>query len=126
METVRVESLDDVLDALVADALMREVSEEVAFAAQTATRRLMGSQRGRTTPQTRRRAQAYFSAVVRRRVVRRGHSPVAAARFVVASVVEDLRKTGRSGVDIWDELERGWAQAVPGEVLEEYRLRLCG
>jgi len=58
--------------------------------------------------------------------VRRSSAPRAAARFVVASVVDDLRSTGRTSADIWDELQRGWAQRIPGDVLEEYRLRLCG
>lgn len=120
-------SLEGVLSALVADAIARDVPPEVAQAASDATQRRMGLAGGPIAAQTARRAKAYFSAVVRRRVVRRGRSTGrAAARFVVASVVEDLRSTGRSEADIWDELQRGWARDVPNELLEEYRLRLCG
>ena len=107
---------------------LREVIDELAAQAVKARRATTGLRvpQGPVTPQTRRRIDAYFSAVVRRRVVRRSAAPRAAARFVVASVVEDLRSTGRTSADIWDELERGWAQRIPGDVLEEYRLRLCG
>lgn len=114
------------LDTLVREAVTRDVPPAIVREACDATMRAMRAPAGPLTPQTRRRAEAYFGAVVRRRVVRRRQSPRAAARFVVAAVVEDLRSTGRSGADIWDELERGWAQRVPSDVLEEYRLRLCG
>jgi hypothetical protein len=116
----------DLLDSLVREAVARDVPVEVAEQARSATTRAVSAPAGVVTSQMRRRVEAYFSAVVRRRVVRRSASPRAAARFVVAAVVEDLRSTGRSGADIWDELQRGWAQRVPGDVLEEYRLRLCG
>lgn len=127
METIGKQSLDRVLGELVAHAMAHDVSPDVARAAESATRRRLGSPSDAITSQAARRAEAYFSAVVRRRVVRRGRSSGrAAARFVVASVVEDLRATGRSEADIWDELQRGWARDVPNELLEEYRLRLCG
>jgi hypothetical protein len=116
----------NLLDDLAREAIERDVPAEVAQQARRATTRAVIAPGGPVTPQTRRRAEAYFSAVVRRRVVRRFAPPRAAARFVVAAVVEDLRSTGRSGADIWDELQRGWAQRVPGDVLEEYRLQLCG
>ena len=121
-------TLREVIDELAAQAVKRDIPPEVAEEARRATTGLRVP-RGPVTPQTRRRIDAelaYFSAVVRRRVVRRSAAPRAAARFVVASVVEDLRSTGRTSADIWDELERGWAQRIPGDVLEEYRLRLCG
>ena len=118
-------TLREVIDELAAQAVKRDIPPEVAEEARRATTGLRVPQ-GPVTPQTRRRIDAYFSAVVRRRVVRRSAAPRAAARFVVASVVEDLRSTGRTSADIWDELERGWAQRIPGDVLEEYRLRLCG
>jgi len=126
MEKTEALSFSQLLDAQVGAAMARDVPAEVAEAARRATARGVRPPDGPATPQTRRRVEAYFSAVVRRRVVRRNIAPRASARFVVASVVEDLRSTGRSGIDIWDELQRGWAQRIPGEVLEEYRLRLCG
>ena len=115
-----------VADELVKEALRRDVPREVAEEAGQATVRGVRAPGGPVTLQTRRRLEAYFSAVVRRRVVRRSAAPRAAARFVIASVIEDLRATGREGADIWDELQRGWAQSIPVDVLEEYRPRLCG
>ena len=119
-------TLCQVIDELVAEAVRGDVPPKVAEEARRATVRGVKAPSGLVTPQTRRRIEAYFSAVVRRRVVRRSSAPRAAARFVVASVVDDLRSTGRTSADIWDELQRGWAQRIPGDVLEEYRLRLCG
>jgi hypothetical protein len=69
----------------------------------------------------RRRAEAYFGTVVRRRLLRRHAGTVAAARVVVDSVVADLVQSGRSPQDVWDELTRGWGDKLPGEVMEEYR-----
>jgi hypothetical protein len=119
-------SFSHLLTQLAEQAVARDVAPEIAEEARCATERGVRAPEGPVSPQTSRRAEAYFSAVVRRRAVRRHGSPATAARFVVASVVEDLRSTGRSSADIWDELERGWSQRVPVEVLEEYRLRLCG
>ena len=126
MATSKAPTLCQVIDELVTGAVRRDVPPEVAEEARRATARGVKAPSGPVTPQTRRRIEAYFSAVIRRRVVRRSSAPRAAARFVVASVVDDLRSTGRTGADIWDELQRGWAQRIPGDVLEEYRLRLCG
>ena len=124
-DSMKADTLEDVLAALVARARLRDVPTQVAEEARAATRRALGGRGGPLTAQARRRASAYFSAVVRRRVWRRGNPPRAAARLVVESVVADLRATGRCGADIWDELQRGWAQRVPGDVLDEYRAELC-
>jgi hypothetical protein len=118
--------LEMLLAGLVAEAVSRDVPSDIAHEARVATRRALQTRSGRPVALLRRRAEAYFSAVVRRRVVRSGRSAKASARLVLASVVDDLRRTGRSGVDIWDELQRGWAQTVPQDVMEEYRLALCG
>lgn len=118
--------LSQELARLVEQAVGREVPREVAEEAARVTVRALRVADGPVTPQTARRVEAYFSAVVRRRVTRRNGPRGAAARFVLASVVEDLRSSGRTPRDIWDELERGWAAQVPGDVLEEYRLRLVG
>lgn len=125
MTQVADQTLTVYLEELVARAVTRDVPLEVAQDASRATQRGVRAPSGPVSPQTRRRAEAYFNAVVRRRVIRRATAPRAAARFVVASVVEDLRSTGRSSSDIWDELQRGWAERIPCDVLEEYRLRLC-
>jgi hypothetical protein len=121
-------TFDEALDRLVARALVRDVSPEVAQEARRATTRVMqrADATGALSAAQERRAGAYFSAVVRRRALRRGEPPRGAARVVVAAVVEDLRASGRDGEAIWDQLRRGWSDAVPGDVLEEYRLRLCG
>ena len=120
------QTTSQVVEDLVEEAIRHDVPREVAEEAGRATLRGVRTPSGPATPQTCRRLAAYFSAVVRRRVVRRRAEPRAAARFVVASVIEDLRASGREGADIWDELQRGWAQSIPVDVLEECRLRLCG
>ncbi|HEY5541239.1 MAG TPA: hypothetical protein VIL41_07290 [Coriobacteriia bacterium] len=125
-ETQGTSSFTELLVQLTEHAIAHDVSRQIAEEARRATERGVRVPEGPVSQQTQRRAEAYFSAVVRRRVVRSHASPRAAARFVVASVVEDLRTAGRSGADIWQELERGWSHGVPSDVLEEYRLRLCG
>jgi len=125
-QTQSASSFTQLLAQLAEQAVSRDISPEVAEQARQATQRGVRVPAGPVSPQTMRRAEAYFSAVVRRKSLRRQGSPRAAARFVVATVVEDLRSSGRSSADIWDELERGWSQRVPVDVLEEYRLRLCG
>lgn len=120
-------SLNTTLDRLEAWAIARDVTPEVAREARNATKRVLSrSAAPRWGQAEERRAEAYFSAVLRRRAVRRGQPPRAAARFVVAAIVEDLRASGRDGEAIWDQLERGWSDRFPCDVLEEYRLRLCG
>jgi hypothetical protein len=119
--------IDDLLATLIEDSIRRDIPRAVAENAARATRSALRLAPGPITAQSRRRVEAYFAAVVRRRVVvRRRESPRAAARFVVASIVEDLRSAGRDGADIWEELKRGWGERVPVDILEEYRLRLCG
>jgi hypothetical protein len=127
MDMNRSVNLEDVLDRLERQAIARDVSPEVAREAREATLRVLArSTREPLGLSQQRRAEAYFSAVVRRRAVRRGEPARGAARFVVAAVVEDLRASGRDGEAIWDQLQRGWGDSVPGDVLEEYRLKLCG
>ena len=125
-QTQTTSSFTQLLTRLAEEAVARDVSFEVAQEARRATQQAVRVPPGPVSPQTMRRAEAYFTAVVRRRCVRRQGSPRVAARFVVATVVEDLRSSGRSSADIWDELQRGWSQRLPVDVLEEYRLRLCG
>ena len=120
------QSISTLLEDLVAEAVGRDVPAEIARAARDITRKAIKAPEAPVSGQTARRVEAYFQAVVRRRSVRRSGSPRAAARFVLATVVADLAACGRSGSDIWTELERGWAATLPAEVLEEYRLQLCG
>lgn len=72
------------------------------------------------------RIEAYYSEVVRRRTMRGAAGPRAVSRVVAAAVVADLRQTGRDGGAIFDHLCRGWSERIPADVLEEYRVRLCG
>jgi hypothetical protein len=127
MDTYRSVTLTEALDRLDREAIARDVSPQVALQARKATARILtASSDAPLSPAQERRAAAYYAAVVRRRAIRRGQPPRGAARLVVAAVVEDLRASGRDGKDIWDQLERGWRDSVPSDVLEEYRLRLCG
>lgn len=116
--------LDDILATLEHD--YREVRlfpEDVVTAASAATRRALRT--ARPGAGLKRRASAYFGAVVRRTALRRHPSSAAAVRIVVEAVVQDLTASGRGPRAVWEEIERGWADSVPHEVLEEYRLRLC-
>ncbi len=127
MGTRKAPTLAAALDRLELKAVESDISTEVASTARRATLRSLGRSLSEPlTPLDERRVEAYFSAVVRRRAVRRGQPTRGAARIVVAAVVEDLRASGRDGAAIWEQLQRGWSDSVPGDVLEEYRLRLCG
>jgi hypothetical protein len=120
-------TLAQVLDRLTARAVLADVPAPVVDEALRATTRaLCMPVAAPATALVRRRAEAYFSAVIRRRTVRGEAGPRATARMIASAVVEDLRETGRDGSAIWHELERGWCERLPEDVLEEYRLRLCG
>jgi hypothetical protein len=127
MESRYAEGIEAALNRLEQQAVERDIAPEVAAEARNATARALGrSATGVWRPRDERRFEAYFSAVVRRKAVRRGQPARGAARFVIAAIVEDLRASGRDGEAIWDQLQRGWGDSVPSDVLEEYRLRLCG
>lgn len=68
------------------------------------------------------RVRAYFRTCSRRAAIR--HGGIAGSRMLLEAVVSDMRAGGRSAEDIWAELVRGWADSVPADVLEEYRVRL--
>lgn len=120
-------TVGDVMDGLVARARTQDIPCELADEIASATVRSLALQRWRrATPRDRRRAEAYFSEVVRRRTVRGSAGSRAVARLVAEAVVEDLRQTGRDGHAVFDQLTRGWSDRLPADVLEEYRLRLCG
>ena len=122
------QTLGGTLDRLVSQALARDVAPGVA---EEARRRDGASPEENGHSPVGRCA----SSAAPRRTSRRSSGgmpsagdsrPAGAARFVVAAVVEDLRASGRDGEAIWDQLQRGWSDSVPDDVLEEYRLRLCG
>jgi hypothetical protein len=121
------QTLADVLGGLVVRAQRNDIPVHVAERARRATSRALGVNPGtRATTALSHRAEAYFSACVRRATVRGGAGPRAAARLVAAAVVQDLLEDGRDGATAWRELERGWRERLPDDLLEEYRLRLCG
>lgn len=120
-------TFSNILDDLVARAARDEIPRNVAEDARRATARALRVGLNEcATIAVRRRAEAYFSACVRRATVRGGAGPRAAARLVAAAIVEDLLEAGRDGVAAWHELERGWSERLPDDLLEEYRVRLCG
>jgi hypothetical protein len=125
--SVGTHTLSDILDDLVARARRDDIPPLVAERARQATARAM-----RARPDSpagfslANRADAYFTACVRRATVRGGAGPRAAARMVAAAVVADLLDAGRDGAAAWSELERGWSERLPEDLLEEFRLKLCG
>jgi len=120
------QSIAQVFDRLAAAARRRDIPARVVSEARAATLRALDLDPAKPCPaKCRRRIESYYWAVVKRRVLRGGVAPLAAARLVAASVVADLESAGRNGVDIWHELEQGWAGRLPSDVLEEYRARLC-
>ena len=120
-------SVGAVLDRLVLEAVKADVpislAEEIAS---TTARRLSLDRRRRADVRDRRRLTAYYREVVRRRTMCGAAGPRAIARVIAEAVVEDLRRTGRDGRSIFDHLRRGWSERIPPDVLEEYRLALCG
>lgn len=115
--------LDAHVALLVETAILEGVPSEVARDAACRTIRTVGD-----TPSwamASRRADGYFWAVVRRKLVRQRRGADVTARFVLASVVDDLLESGRDAHEVWAELERGWSDKVPRDVLEEFRLRMC-
>ena len=120
-------TLGSTLDVLVARAMRGDIPEHVAARAREATERALALDENQPLSlAVRRRAEAYFTSVIHRVTVRGGAGPRATARFVAAAIVDDLEQSGRTGSDQWAELERGWSERLPADVLEEYRLRLCG
>jgi hypothetical protein len=101
------------------------VPPELARAAATATAHAFPQFQGRALQSgERRRVEAYFNAVVRRRVIRGRASRHAASRAVLSAVVADLKSAGCEARRIAEELERGWRGQVPDDVLDEWTLRL--
>jgi len=125
--TYQVVSVGTVLDKLVLEAVKADVpillAEEIAS---TTVRRLSLDRRRRADTRDRRRLAAYYREVVRRRTMCGAAGPRAIARVIAEAVVEDLRRTGRDGRSIFDHLLRGWSERIPPDVLEEYRVTLCG
>ena len=122
-----IHSFSDTLGNLVAQAQRDDIPLTVALKARDATARaLRVSPVAPASVAVQHRAEAYFSACVRRAACRGAAGPRAAARVVAAAVVEDLLQAGRDRAAAWHELERGWSERLPEDVLEEYRLRLCG
>lgn len=120
-------TLAEVLDGLVSRALRADIPPLVAERARQATVKVLDVDvAAPASAAVRRRAEAYFSACVRRVTVRGGAGRRATARLVAEAVVADLLEAGRDSATTWRELERGWRERLPDDLLEEYRVRLCG
>lgn len=128
METAQMEStVGDVMDELVMRAIASDIPPTLAREVAAITFRALALQPcQRASRKDCRRLEAYFAEVVRRRTVRGSAGSRAVARLVAAAVVEDLRRSGRDGLAVFDQLRRGWSERLPADVLEEYRVRLCG
>jgi hypothetical protein len=125
--SVGTHTLSDILDDLVARAQQDDIPPLVAERARQATARAMRLELNALADYSlANRAEAYFTACVRRATVRGGAGPRAAARMVATAVVADLLEAGRDGAAAWSELERGWSERLPEDLLEEFRLKLCG
>lgn len=114
--------VDDVLVRCAAEARDRDVPEEAIAAARRATARAAAGWTGGITVT---RLRRYFERVINGHVVRRADAGRAAARLMAATVVAELRETGRDDVAVLHELERGWADCIPLDILEELRARMC-
>lgn len=115
------------LEALSGNAAQQGVSEKLRQQVVQRTYHAMREMSGRTISLAeRRRCAAYFDSVLRRRMLRGGENRQFASRVVLDTVVADLEAAGRDAADIAEELERGWSQYVPRDLIREYQLRLCG
>jgi len=76
----------------------------------------------------RRRVRAYFWGVIRGEAISsRGEALRSMrSRYLIATVVSDLKAAGRDSSEIMHEVEQLWGPGVEDDVLAEYRLRLCG
>ena len=104
--------------AIASGQLPAEVAE---FAARATEAALSRSPRRRTHYSVR----AYFTKVAERRLIRNHGGSPAAARLVADCVVADLVGSGRTPLEAYEELERGWRTKLPEGLLSEYRNRLC-
>lgn len=100
-----------------------QVPKTIASQAAAATMRALGA--NPDTESLRYRAKAYFWKVVRTSCGKSPEAAEARGYFLLAAVVADLERGGWCPGQVWDEIQRGWADRVPGSVLEEYRRRLC-
>jgi len=115
------------LDTLVSEAVHADIPLSIAEEiAETTARRLSLDRRSSADARDRRRLTAYYREVVRSRTMCGAAGPRAVARVIAEAVVADLRSTGRDGRAIFDHLRRGWSERIPADVLEEYRITLCG
>lgn len=118
----RTETLDTVIARLVDDAMKRAHAPLVdAEYTAKATKRALFDMQGYLTQGQVVRVERYFASVLRRRAGRRGADVVFSARYLVASIIADLRSAGRNDFEILTALEEGWASRVPTVVMDEYR-----
>lgn len=109
--------------SLNSDAERRGVPRELVRAAGDATLRALGHLS--CGPREQARMRAYHHAVIRRRLIRSRAAARVSGRMIAATVIEDLRSSGRSDEAVADELRRGWSGTIPSDVLEELSRELC-
>jgi len=120
-------SVESTLESLVMRAIDNDVPRQLAEEIAAITRQRLALDPWRSaSARDVRRIEGYFWEVVRRRTIRGAAGPRAVARVVAEAVVADLRETGRDGASIFDQLCRGWSERIPPDLLEEYRVSLCG
>lgn len=119
---LRSDSLDTMVAGILAQEIARGVSPPDILRYAAEVTRAAPAFRGCAVQL--RRVECYFATVVRRRLLRCGGTK-AAARLVADSVVDDLLAAGRDGADIVSELERGWGDRLPLDVIDAWRIRLC-
>jgi hypothetical protein len=106
------------------EARVLGVPRAAVLRAAAATQRAFARERGNSAGLAL-RTRSYFWKAARGASLRSREASLAVSRLILSSVVEDLSLSGRDALSVWDELERGWSDRVPAEVLEEYRVRLC-
>lgn len=117
------QSVREYVATLGADAERRGVPKDLVGAASAATIRTLGH-----LPcghRERARLRAYHEAVIRRRLIRSRSAARVSARMIAATVIADLRSSGRPDVSVAEELRRGWSDKLPRDVLDELSRELC-
>ena len=105
------------------EAVAKRIPRELVDEALLATVRGLGLSQ-QVAPTEVRRARPYFWAVVRRHSLRPGGDEYLRGKFLLSSIIADLRQSGFSDHRILVDLERDWATRVPAAVMDEFRHKL--
>lgn len=106
------------------EASAKRIPRELVDEALAITVRSLGLS-PRVTASEVRRARSYFWAVLRRTSMRPGGDEYLRGKFLLSSIIVDLRQSGFSDRRILADLERDWASRVPALVMDEFRDRLA-